>query len=964
MDKMTLKQTGSTSKLCSAAAVAALVAAFSAVASGGAADGRASFGFESGDLQGWRVVSGAFDRPVSDLAKEHNTGKPYTKEGRWFLTTLETKGVRTDRQTGVIESPLVRLSGPEVSFRVGGGRSCSFELVDRATGKVYASDHGEDIETMFKRKWSVPEAVGRDVFFRVTDDQTGGWGHITVDAISFEGVVGAADFEARAAERAAAEEAKRRKDEEAARNFLAPRVKEVLYVTHAQYAVDHHNTATLFQCGEINERKYSTQGAMKAWNPATGKTRVIVPEKPGRTIRNPDVSYDGRTVVFSMRDGVKDGYHIYTVNADGSNLKQVTFAPGVSDIDPIWLPDGDILFVSTREPKYCMCNRHIMGNLFRMKPNGANIHQIGKSTLFEGHPRVMPDGRILYDRWEYVDRNFGDAQGLWTCNPDGTNHAIYWGNNTTSPGGVIDARALSDPSLCVAVLGSCHDRPWGALGIIDRSKGVDGREPVVWTWPASFRRRIHTDGRDFDSTKGLKFKYSSPYPVDDAHFLCTRTLGGGRDETALCLVGRDGTEAVLLRDAPGIHNPVALAPRAKPPVISTRRNFDGPNAPGYFYLQDVYIGTHMKGVARGSIKQLRIVESPPKRNWTDGAWGGDGQQAPAMNWHSFENKRILGTVPVEPDGSAYFEVPANKFVFFQALDAEGKMVQSMRSGTYVQPGERQGCVGCHENRLESARLLSQETQSAMRRAPSKMNGWHGKTKLFSFTEDVQPVFDRHCVRCHDYGTKGGDKVNLAGDRGLVFNTAYTDLWSQKFVTCAGGGPAEILPAYSWGAHASLLTGTLYGHGRVKMSADERDAVITWMDINAPYYPTYDSAYPEGVAGRGPLTRDEVRKLEALAGCRLGLDFGRRQREQIDFDRPANSRILSAPKAKKNRDAILKIIEVGGERLAKRPRADMPGFKPCGTDAARNARYARNSEWEERVYKAIREGRELLDSERK
>ena len=142
---MTLKQTGSTSKLCSAAAVVALVATFSAIASGGAADGRASFGFESGDLQGWRVVSGAFDRPVCDLAKEHNTGKPYTKEGSWFLTTLETKGVRTDRQTGVIESPLVRLSGPEVTFRVGGGRSCSFELVDRRTGKVYASDHGEDM---------------------------------------------------------------------------------------------------------------------------------------------------------------------------------------------------------------------------------------------------------------------------------------------------------------------------------------------------------------------------------------------------------------------------------------------------------------------------------------------------------------------------------------------------------------------------------------------------------------------------------------------------------------------------------------------------------------------------------------------------------------------------------------------------------------------------------------------------
>ena len=936
-----------------------------AAAVGEAHGATGAFGFESGDLQGWRVVSGAFEKPVSDLAREYNTGRPYTKEGRWFLSTLETNGVRTDRQTGVIESPLVRLSGPEVSFRVGGGKSCSFELIDRRTGKSYASAHGEDTETMFERKWNVPEAVGRDVFFRVTDNQTGGWGHITVDAIAFDGTVGEADFEARAAERAAAAEAERRRVDAAVRERIVPFLagREVVYVTHAQYAVDHHNTATLFQCGEINEKKYSTSGALKAWNPATGETRTIVPEKPGRTIRNPDVSYDGNTLVFSMRDGIADGYHIYTVAADGSGLKQVTFAPGVSDIDPIWLPDGDILFVSTREPKYCMCNRHIMGNLFRMRPNGANIYQIGKSTLFEGHPRVMSDGRILYDRWEYVDRNFGDAQGLWTCNPDGTAHALYWGNNTTSPGGVICARALSDPSKCVAVLGSCHDRPWGALGVIDRTLGIDGKAPVVWTWPRSFRDRIHTEGRDFDSTKNLALKYADPIPLDDSHFLCVRTVAAGKDETALCYVDRDGNEAVLLRDAPGVHNPTILAPRAKPPVIVARRSFDDPDAPGFLYVNDVYDGTHMKGVERGSVKWLRIVESPPKLNWTYGAWGGDGQQAPAMNWHNFENKRILGTVPVEQDGSAYFEVPGNTFVFFQALDKDGKMVQSMRSGTIVQPGERQGCAGCHDDRLASARSAVPKTPAALRRPPSKMNGWHGTKKLFSFREDVQPVLDRRCAKCHDYGKKAGEKLNLSGDRGLVFNTAYTDLWALRYVKCAGGGAAEILPALSWGAHASRLTPTLYGHGKSGITEEERETVITWMDINAPYYPTYDSAYPNGIAGRAPITKEELKRLERLSGCRIWLDFGRRQREMIDFDRPELSRILSTPAAEKNRSEILKILEAGRARLADRPRADSPGFRPCDADAARNARYARNLEWERLIYRAIREGREVLDTER-
>jgi hypothetical protein len=175
-------------------------------------------------------------------------------------------------------------------------------------------------------------------------------------------------------------------------------------------------------------------------------------------------------------------------------LRQLTFARDVDDLDPLYLPDGTIVFSSTREPKYCMCNRHIMANLFRMDADGANIHQIGKSTLFEGHASLMPDGRILYDRWEYVDRNFGDAQALWTVNPDGTGHALYWGNNTASPGAVIDARMVPGTELALSVFGSCHDRPWGALAL-DRP-AVGARRPgcVIRTWPADAIQLVQQSG--------------------------------------------------------------------------------------------------------------------------------------------------------------------------------------------------------------------------------------------------------------------------------------------------------------------------------------------------------------------------------------------------------------------------------------------------------------------------------------
>ena len=1003
------------------------------LAVGSAAAATLKYDFESGDLQGWKITRGGFEMIVSDRAVEFYSNTPYTKGGKYFLTTLENRNHEsTDRQTGLVESPLIRLASPTITLKVGGGEhGCDISLIDRRTGEVYATAKGRNAQTMYPVTWNVPKAVGREVFFRVTDMGTGGWSHLTVDDIVCEGEVCADDWAQRAKDlgpkvkpeayvpvEAAVKELGEKFASYPAAKFLAEladlkakgcapedfepivlrmlvkenpllNAQEIVFTKHAMWRRDHHNTATIFQCGEINAHSYVTQGSLKALDVKTGKTRDIVPEVANRTIRDPEVDYDGTRLVFAMRNNRQDDYHIYTVNADGSNLKQLTSAKGVSDIDPMWLPDGDILFGSTREPKYCMCNRHIMANLFRMKPDGANIHQIGKSTLFEGHASVLPDGRILYDRWEYVDRNFGDAQGLWVCNPDGTRHAIYWGNNTTSPGGVVNARSLSNPSKVIAVLGSCHDRPWGALGIIDRSKGVDGREPVLRTWPASYRDRIHLSDlktydlrdyingnegsvrQDFDSTWGISRKYADPFPIDDEHFICVRQTGNG-DETALVYFDLHGNEVMFYREAPGCHSPVLLRASKRPPVIETKRNFEGPNAPGRFYVQNVYIGTHMKGVEKGSIKALRIVESPEKRSWTHvRGWGGHGEQAAAMNWHSFENKRILGTVPVEADGSAYFEVPANTYVYFQALDKDGKLVQSMRSGAYLQPGELYGCVGCHENRVGDVPKMEGQPL-AMQRAPSKLDGAYNlqglekgtPAHLYSFQKEVQPVFTRRCVACHDYGKNDG-KINLSGDRGAYFCSSYVDLWGQGFIRCAGGGPAETLPAYSWGSHVSALTKVLEGeHGKkAGLTPEERMRVITWMDINAPYWPCYEVAWPDNYGGRMPLTRGEFDHLQKITGVKVAWSAKdrRRQREQLNFERPECSRILAGVKGKPAYAEALAIIQKGKERLKTNPRADMDGFVPCAVDRQREERYQRRLAEERAVYEAIRAGQKRYDN---
>jgi len=741
----------------------------------------------------------------------------------------------------------------------------------------------------------------------------------------------------------------------------------ILFVTRPQYKADHHNTATMFVTGEINTASFQGGGALKTIDLARGGKITTLLEASEGIIRDPEVHFDGTRIIFAMRRNIQDDYHIYEINADGTGLRQLTSAKGVADIDPLYLPDGDIVFTSTREPKYCMCNRHIMGNLFHMTADGANIYQIGKNTLHEGHAALLPDGRILYDRWEYVDRNFGDAQGLWAVNPDGTNHVIYWGNNTWSPGGAIDGRAIPGTRNVICIFGSCHDRPWGALAIVDQARSVDGRASVLRTWPAEAIDLVKQsspkyDAYGFDNFKQVQPRYEDPYPLSEKYFLCSRMTGKG-EQMGLYLIDVFGNEVLLHVEGAGCYDPMPLGPKARPPIVPSRRQFE--ERPGYFYVADVYEGTHMKGVKPGAVKYLRIVESPEKRFWTHTQWGGQGVHCPAINWHSFENKRILGTVPVEADGSAYFEVPADKFVFFQLLDENKMMVQSMRSGTTVQPGELTGCVGCHESRQTAPVQLQRKVPTAVQRAPSKLDGWKGRPRLFSYMQEVQPVFDKNCVQCHDYGTKAGKKLNLAKDRTNVFNASYNELWRKKYIQAIGAGPADTQPAYSWGSHPSKIVQKIRkGHKDVKLTTDEFERVVTWIDLNATYYPRYDCAYPGNLAGRSPLNNDQIKRLTELTGVPLArlASYNSNLGPQVSFDRPELSPCLAKiddPNSPAYAEAVT-IIQAGKDMLAKHPRADMPGFEACPIDQQRQQKYVRQQQTERANRQAIEENTKRYD----
>ena len=772
------------------------------------------------------------------------------------------------------------------------------------------------------------------------------------------------------------------------------RGKRLAFVARHQYAPDHHNTHTMFPSaeGEINNGRYQGGGAIRTLDLATGAVATLEEDADG-VYRDLEVSYDGSTLLYAYRPGPAANYSIYTRPLAGAP-RRLTWMATADDMEPTELPDGRIVFSSTRDPKYVMCNRHISANLYRMNPDGSGIVKIANSTLFERPTDVLPDGRVLYDRWEYNDRDFGSAQGLWTVAPDGTRPATYYGNNSPV-GATVDGRAVPGSPLVAMTLTSTHDRPWGALALMDRAKGVDGRAPIVRTWPENLRDAIREPGTPnaIDAYTQVRLKYEDPRPLSAKYLLASRQLAGKGEKMGLFLIDTFGNEILLHEEAGplGAYDATVLAPRDKPATLVEARDYA--DRPGAFLVQDVYVGTHMANVRRGEAKTLRIVESCPKRFICHHEqWGGEGQQNPGVNWHSFEVKRVLGEVPIHPDGSAWFEVPQDAFVYFQVLDAEGRMLQSMRSGTQVQSGEAASCVGCHENRTAAPPPPAAPAMALRQGKPAKplkrVMDFAARTDAlvadaprptFNFVTDVQPILTARCVSCHGYEAPAGD-LTLVPDKNTVFNAAYVDLWRNRgrkgirhgnLLGAIGGGATEFAPAKSWGSHASPLL------RKLTQSASHRDLltpaelrrVMEWVDLNAPYYGDYATNYGQNPGGRSPLSWQEHGAL----GIGWSLWHGVREPAPIYFDNPEKSPGLRALPAEK-REAAIALIQKGLERLRENPDIDwrgvgaVPGnptltvapWRPCPLDAWRMEKTALRAAIEAENRKALREGRPRTD----
>ena len=452
--------------------------------------------------------------------------------------------------------------------------------------------------------------------------------------------------------------------------------------------------------------------ALKVLDPQTAKVRTLV-SAPQGVIRRPCVHFDGKKIIFAMAKDVNGACHIYEIEVNPSTLfteekelspKQLTFGSDVYDVDPIYLPNDKIAFVSNRDLKTVPCDQQLVPQIFRMDNDGANIHQLTRSTVHEMELSLTPDGRILYSRWDYVDRNFGDGHGFWVTNPDGVNQAIVWGNNTTNPDAPWTARAIPGTSKYICIFGNHHGSLGGVMAIIDPSKGVDGVQSIDRTWPENrinAYKNVRPEDGDYgqsfyklwpkeaqkmretshhytmhawnDAHKHVKPWYDCPFPLSESHFIYSRA-NRRKIGAALYVTDLKGNEIKIHEDIMGAYHPMPLKASPRPVSIASPRDYG--NKPGHFYIQNVYEGTHMKNVDKGSVKSIRVVEALSKRGQSNFYWKALGHQNGQIGWSNFLAKSVLGTAPVEVDGSASFLVPSDKFVYFQLLDKDGMMIQN------------------------------------------------------------------------------------------------------------------------------------------------------------------------------------------------------------------------------------------------------------------------------------------------
>jgi len=567
-----------------------------------------------------------------------------------------------------------------------------------------------------------------------------------------------------------------------------------------------------------------------------GKLTQLMPQPPFHgSFWRPDLSYDAERVVFCFKPHNEKSFHLYEIHVDGTGLRQLTDGP-YDDFDPIYLPDGEhIVFSTTRGHTYIRCmpptNAYVLARCDR---DGRNIFLVSRNNETDYLPSVMSDGRVLYTRWEYTDKPLWRVQSLWTMNPDGTQVATFWGNQSVWPDLLKDARNIPN-SRRVMFTGSAHHN-WfnGSVGIIDPDRGFNfprGLTKVTADveWPESGNGPVDPVESSRYHSSGKYAAYYSPYPLGEHDFLVSANRTG---KFVLYLMDVDGNRELVYEGTNNIFHALPLKPRKRPPVLVDRvawpNRKDGSSPkPGVIYSGDVYHGAPSE--LHGKAKYLRVlnIEHKTYTYWHKRPYLSTG---PVVSIVQSEGvKRVLGTVPIEPDGSVAFHAQPGIPLHFQLLDENYRALQTMRSFTGVMPGERRGCLGCHElhsttpqheNRRRlgkgNAALLPERPEGcfaqkscvpfspiALSNDPREITPPPWKPDTVSYERYVQPVLDKYCGKCHQGDGEGRKTLDLTFRPGfLIFNEPYVTLTGKPSWGRPYDQPKE--PPPGWGIAGMLM----------------------------------------------------------------------------------------------------------------------------------------------------------------
>jgi hypothetical protein len=604
-------------------------------------------------------------------------------------------------------------------------------------------------------------------------------------------------------------------------------IEKIVFVKRFTYNANHYYT-------EYLNSKWMPGGNLCLLSLKTGQTEELAPSLSGGVFGAFDISYDAKRIVFAYKVKPELGYRLYEVGIDGNGLRQLTFSPddedetiakyqiagyhhGTEDLDPCYLPDGGIAFISTRCRFGILCDAPDIFTttvMYRIDGDGKNMRKLTNSSVSENTPCVLPDGRIMYTRWEYVDKGAVSVKCLWAMNPDGTNSMEIYGNDVAVPTTMIMGRPIPGAPNEYVFTGTPHCCPQNCVGTIIRintTKNIRTGEPMTYMTPytdiryesgVAFRDETDT-AKWFQDTNGNGPLFRESYPLSRSEFLVSHKPAGSpwHDSKAyqLYLLHEGGqVESIYSDSAISCFRPMPLIARDVPPVIPSYRNSELADSNlAECIVTNVYGG--MSGVEKGSIKYLRIMEQVPR------PWGARRFYEPKYMQDEYDQQHVVitkdthlglkiqhGVVTVEDDGSARFLVPAERNIFLQALDADYKAIQTERTYVNYMPGEVRSCIGCHESTSQTPRTNGRHTPKAMKRQAEMPYAQAGETsaaKTISYAHDVQPVWDKHCVICHNASNAKGN-LNLSGKETRLFNESYESLVPER--RKAGGGRVRNL----------------------------------------------------------------------------------------------------------------------------------------------------------------------------